>query len=592
MHRQKYYSRKLFGAYSVLLILVLLPLVLGASVYVYRQQYEGSVNTQIELAAKTQEQLDASLQSMDRIINGLMFNDEFMEIMENPQAGENYYSCSRRVTDIFAALDAPLFSTHRIISFNRELYYTFSKPTESRDYILDTIADFPWWDSVVAANGTKVFLPVHQDLFDPQPQQVYSVARAVIVRGRCIGLIEVQNTYEQLEKLCRMDSGSNCAAVFSETGQRIYPLDAGENEDLLARLFRQTRENGGSSGSLKAERQQLSYVRSDYSGWTTIVYAPAIRLVPYARASIVLSLGAFLLLALVSLFMNFLLTRRLTAPLLDLKEAVEQVSMENLSLTLPDAHGIVEIDTINRSFEAMFRHLKEAIAQSIQSRANEERANYLALEAQMNPHTLYNTIGMIESVSYMNGDREVSNLCICFSHMLRYISDYTKRTYTVLDELQHLGNYATLTMKRYEGKLSITSSCPEDLSRQELPKFTIQPLVENAVKHGFGAGCSLLTIETTVSHIPGGWQILVKDSGQGFAPGRVEELKTQFIHCDECLNPGKDVVNQKIGNLALSNIYIRCRLQFGDGFRICLDNNPDGPGGFVALTFLTEEDAT
>lgn len=590
MKKQKNYFQKLFTSYSTLLIGVLLLLFLAVMIFVYRQQYEVSIDTQITLAEKTKSQLDLSLKNMDQMISGLMFNDNFSKILADDQAEEFYSLYRKEITDLFSVLDAPLFPTHRIIAFNRNVYYTSAKPSESRDHILDAIQSFPWWDCVVAANGTKVFLPIYQDVFDPQPQQVYSVARAVFDHGKCLGLVVVQNTYEQLEKMCSLVSSSNCVAVFSETGQRIYPLDAGDDTALLDLLYEKIQSKQENSGSLKSEGQQLSYSRSKYSGWTTIVYAPTSQLTLYARTSIALSLGIFLLLTIIFLSMNYLLTRRLTAPLINLKDAVERVSIENLSLKLPVSDGITEINAINHSFETMFRHLKDSIAQSIQSRANEERANYLALQAQMNPHTLYNTISMIESVSYMNGDLEVSNLCICFSHMLRYISDYTKRIYTVQDELQHLEDYATLTMKRYEGILTISASCAEDLAQRELPKLTIQPLVENAVKHGFCADRRLLSVDVNVSHVPGGWQIQVMDSGQGFAPGRIEELEEQFLRCDQSLTPGNDVVNQKIGNLALSNIYIRCRIQFGNAFHIRLGNNSDGPGCFVTLIFLTDEE--
>jgi len=86
------------------------------------------------------------------------------------------------------------------------------------------------------------------------------------------------------------------------------------------------------------------------------------------------------------------------------------------------------------------------------------------------------------------------------------------------------------------------------------------------------------------------FSIQVADSGQGFAPGRIEELEKQFLRCDHSLAPGNDVVNQKIGNLALSNIYIRCRIQFENAFRIRLENNTDGPGCAITLIFLTEEE--
>ena len=591
MKKRRNFSRRLFFAYSTALLAVLLLLFTFVGLFIFREQYQRSVEAQVQLMDKTAEQLDSSLRELDRIVNGLLFDKDFLAVMEDPDASLHYTNYSTRVLNRFVALDAPLFSTHRVIAFDRELYYTMSKTGENQPHIKAALSSYPWWNEVVEARGQKVILPLHQDSFDPGDHPVYSVSRAITDGGRCYGIIEVQNSYEQLASLCALDARTGSLAVFAPDGSLLYPALSGENFPTLPDgLFERTAAQRPGEGSYTYGNLQVSYTRSEYSGWTTVIYAGVGALVPYALQLLLLCVFSFLVLAGVSLLMVHLITKRLTAPLLDLNAALSQVSLDNLSLTLPDAHGIVEIDSINSSFEAMFAQLKAAIAQNVQSRANEERANYLALQSQMNPHTIYNTIAMIESVSYMHGDREVSNLCICFSQMLRYISDYTKREYTVKDELGHLKNYAALIMKRYEGKLDIQIECPPELERQVLPKFTIQPLVENSVKHGFGAGCDKLDIAVCAENTSDGWRVLVRDSGQGFPADRLEELERQFAHCDDCLKASEDVVNMKIGNLALSNIYIRCRLLYGERFRMTVGNNQDGPGGFVALGILWEED--
>lgn len=591
MKTRRNYSHKLFFAYSTALLVVLALLFAFVLLFVYREQYRRNIETQAQILGKTAERLDASLQEMDRIVNGLLFDKDFLRIMQDPDAALHYTNYSTKVLNRFVALDAPLFSTHRIIAFDREFYYTMSKTGENQPHIKAALVNYPWWAQVVAAGGQKVLLPIHQDSFDPVRHPVYSVARAVTDGNRCYGVIEVQNSYTQLERFCAVDSRVGTLAVFSSSGELIYPQESGEAQtELLSALYGDISAQEDQEGRFISGRRQISYTRSDYSGWTAAIYIPVGSVVPYALEFAVLSAFAFFLLAGASLLMVHLIAKRLTAPLLDLNEALSRVSLDNLSLTLPDAHGILEIETINHSFEEMFTHLKRAIAQNVQSRANEERANYLALQSQMNPHTIYNTIAMIESVSYLHGDREVSNLCICFSQMLRYISDYTKRAYTVKDELGHLKNYAALIMKRYEGKLDIRVECESGLERRLLPKFTIQPLVENSVKHGLRADSGMLHILVSVARTNGGWYIRAEDSGNGFPPDRLEELDRQFAHCDDCLKASEDVVNQKIGNLALSNIYIRCRLMYRGAFRIALGNNQVAPGSYVELTILDEEE--
>lgn len=586
MKKHKYLNT-LFLTYSAALLLALTLLFLIMLGFTYREQYKKNIEVQQQLASQTQEQLDTSIQEMDRIINGLLFNKSFMNIMKASDAASMYTEYSKQVLNYFVTLDAPLFSTHRIISFNDTAYYTLTKTGENPSYIEKAIASYPYSEILSSSNGEKVLLPVHPDFFDEDGTIVYSVARIITDGKKSYGIVEVQNDYRKLEAICSFSSASGSAVVFAGDGSLIFPYGSDENFPLLKELYHQVGDLNQDCGSFLWKRQQVSYAVSAYSGFTTFVYSPVSQFVPYALEMVLVSAAAFILLAFLSLSMLHLLTKKMAAPLIDLNMALNQVSLDHLSLSLPQSYNIEEIESINHSFQVMFDHLKKAIAVSIQSKANEERANYLALQSQMNPHTIYNTISMIESVSYMNGDKEVSALCICFSQMLRYISDYTRQAYKVQDEIQHVNNYAVLVQKRFAGKLDIQVSADDPLLLLELPKFTIQPLVENAVKHGFGAGYSKLTVRVRVAYIPEGWHILVTDDGCGFTPEALAMIRDQLSHCDASLQANTDVINMKIGKLALSNIYIRCRILYGNAFEMCIKNKENDAGGYVELKIQT-----
>ncbi|MNO49216.1 Sensor histidine kinase YpdA [compost metagenome] len=231
----------------------------------------------------------------------------------------------------------------------------------------------------------------------------------------------------------------------------------------------------------------------------------------------------------------------------------------------------------------MLNQLEIEIEQNAQARANEERANYIALQSLMNPHTIYNTITMIESVCYMNGDFEAADLCIAFSKMLRYISDNTKSAYTVEDELQHLNHFAILIKKRYEGRLLVEVSADPTLLAEVIPKFTLQPLVENAIKHGMNRNCLPFIVRVVIEATASGWRICVTDNGKGFAQEKIDEIFALFAYSDNCLQGNKkDILNMKIDNMALNNIYIRWRIMKGSGFHIRIDNM-EPSGCFVQL---------
>lgn len=586
MKKTQKYPRKLFITYSFVCLAALFLFFLVTLFLFYKQQYEKSVENQSQLAAKTSEQIDVSLQNMDRIVNGLLFNKSFIQLIKDPDAMLHYTDYSKQIFNAYTALDAPLFTTHRIIAFNNSLYYNLSKTGENQSYIKNAVKSWPWKRKLQEKEGQKLILPPHQDTFESPKCSVYSVARAIADGNGSYGVIEVQNDCAELEKLCSIDRDLGQIMIFSPDGQPVYPLNQSEEQqEFFKGVYG---ELSDSSGRFRYEGRQICYRISDYSGWVTILYCPIGMVVPYTMPWVLAIILIFILLAVNFVFAIRIVTDRMTAPLVHLNEALKEVSLDNLSLTLPQEYGIEEIENINQSFLAMFEQLKQSIARTVQARANEERANYLALQSQMNPHTIYNTIGMIESVSYMNGDMEVSKLCVCFSHMLRYLSDFTREHYYIQDEVEHLNNYSTLIRTRYDDCLDIIIHASPALMEKSIPKFTLQPLVENSVKHGFSNKFQHLVIRVDIQNDTCGWLIRIEDNGCGFTPERLSEVREQLKHCDECLSSHQDVLNMKIGSLTLSNIYIRCRIMFGPRLDFTVGNNTDAPGCFIQIKIREE----
>lgn len=590
MGKDQNYLKKQFYNYSFVLLLSLTVIFISAIVVIYREQYKSNMEVQSQLSANVQEQIDSSLKEMDKLINGLLFNKSFIKIMKETNSSAEYIDYNTQIMESFISLDAPLFSTYRVIAFNNQAYYTLTKTGESSQYIKKACASYEWKDDLIAADGKKVILPPHHDSFDSTRELVYSVARSVTDGKHNFGFIEVQNLYSSLEKTCTLNQASGFVVLYSPSGSVIYPANPEQNkETLYGNIFNEIRNRQARSGSLRQDGYQVSYEVSDYSGWVTIVYRPVTSFIPYGINLLLLILALYVLMAVLSLIMIRVVARRMAAPLMALNEAISRVTLDHMEFHPHISTSISEINNINQSFQQMLDHLQEAIAKSVQSRAGEERANYLALQAQMNPHTLYNTLSMIESVSYMNGDKEVSTLCVCFSQMLRYISDYTRHEYTIQEELTHLNNYSTLVKKRYEGKLNIEVHSAPELLPVVIPKFTIQPLVENAVKHSFKTRIPYLTVRVDLSGGPGSWSLTVQDNGPGLSKEAIERIYEQFRDCDRSLEEHQDVINTKIGNLGLTNIYIRCRILYGKSFHMTAGNHPDTGGGFITIAVEEEE---
>lgn len=592
--KKKKYFNQLFITYSTAFLL-LLTLLFGITLlFIYREQYSRNVDIRSQLVSQIKTQMDSSLESMDRIATGLIFNRNFIDIMadSSDSATPGY---DDEVLSYFLMLDAPDISTYRIIAFNDNVYYTMTKSDENPSHIRSAAASYHWKNQITGAGGEKVILPVHPDSFSEAGTPVYSLARSITDGKHDYGIVEIQNEYSTIESICSLDGISGQVSLFAPDGTRIFPQGSDSRTDsgFYKNIYDTVSSRSSSEGSFFQKGTQIAYSTSDYSGWTVVLSCSFLSLVPFGIESLVLIFLVFLCLAGTALILFRILTRRMVAPLNDLNRALKDVSLENLSLELPHTYNTEEIESINQSFQKMFNHLRNAINVSIQSRANEERANYLALQSQMNPHTIYNTISMIEGTAYMNNDQEVCELCIRFSKMLRYISDYTKDVYSVEDEVAHLNNYAFLIQKRYEGKMDISIHADPALLHEQLPKFTLQPLVENCVNHGFSAAVDHFTVSVRIFGTPECWHIRIEDNGSGFTGESLELIARQLEKADRDLETQNEIIKGKIGKLAIGNIYTRCRILFRSRVHFTYGNRQDqdpqeSPGAFIQIDIADE----
>ena len=133
MGKEQNYLKKQFYNYSFVLLLSLTVIILFAMITLYRAQYLQNIEVQAQLSLNVQSQLDGSLKEMDKIINGLLFNKSFVRSMKETNSSAEYIDYNNQMMENFISLDAPLFSTYRIIAFNDKAYYTLTKTGESSD---------------------------------------------------------------------------------------------------------------------------------------------------------------------------------------------------------------------------------------------------------------------------------------------------------------------------------------------------------------------------------------------------------------------------------------------------------------------------
>jgi two-component system sensor histidine kinase YesM len=277
-----------------------------------------------------------------------------------------------------------------------------------------------------------------------------------------------------------------------------------------------------------------------------------------------------------AIFVSQLLSVGLVKPIKRLKNAMLKVSQGYLSVKAGKLSQD-EIGELGQYFNEMISRIKYLIEQVYQAELHEREAKLNALQAQINPHFLYNTLETINSIAAVEGVPKVSEIARALSDMFRYSTKTGGIKVDVADEIAHIRNYLDIVSIRFEDKLFVRLDIPERLLNRKMIKLVFQPIVENAVFHGIevkrGKGELVIEAREEAEDIV----FSIRDVGVGMTAEQLSSLNKRLA------NPS--IVEQSdngAGKVGIKNVHDRIRFYFGEQYGITL-NSVRGSGTEVII---------
>ena len=272
-------------------------------------------------------------------------------------------------------------------------------------------------------------------------------------------------------------------------------------------------------------------------------------------------------------------SRSVAVPIVELCQRAEDVAGGDLTVKEPVRSDTYEIRTLSESMEQMIVRLNAQIEQTTQKQASLRRAELALLQAQINPHFLYNTldtiIWLIEAGKTLEAEEMVSNLSSFFRHSLSRGEDVI----TLKEEEGHVRSYLQIQQARYKDVMRYSIDIDPGLQQARIPKLTLQPLVENALYHGVKLKRALGCISVTGRAEGGDILLRVADDGVGMTPERLEQLRSS-----------RDS-GERVG-FGLATVDERLRLLFGPDYGLSIASR-EGEGTTVTVRIprRTEKEA-
>lgn len=281
---------------------------------------------------------------------------------------------------------------------------------------------------------------------------------------------------------------------------------------------------------------------------------------------------AFLLLFLgISLIPTYFITRATYMPLKKLTETMEEVAEGNLDqraqITTRD-----EIGRLSDSFNDMLNHIQTLIGQLVREETLKKDAELEALQYQITPHFMYNTLNSIKFAALLRGEKELGGLLGDFVELLQACINKKGTFITVADEIHILQNYIHLQEFRYEGHFEVEYQVDKEAQGCFVPRLILQPMVENSLLHGLDMKSSDSRIRILAGVKDGVLHLAVADNGRGMSEEQVRELLTK-----------KTRKTSGLSGIGVANVRERLELYYGDRGGVRYES---GSSGTTAHLFL------
>lgn len=303
-------------------------------------------------------------------------------------------------------------------------------------------------------------------------------------------------------------------------------------------------------------------------------------LFPTVASSIFVAIIAVL----ASVVCSVVYSKAISRPIRDLSEEMKTITLNEYSGSTLESRED-EIGILQDSFNHMITRNKELIAQQYQAKLEKRNAQLRALQAQINPHFMYNTLQVIGGMALEKDAPEVYSVTLALSDILRYSLNFSKEMVCLEEEVEYLKSYVMIQNERFGGKVQLKLELEPDTRKCLIPKLILQPLAENSFEHGLlnKAGDWLLTVESHTTP-EGDLLICIKDNGIGFDSERLAQIREKIeLDTVKALNSGS--------HIGLANVHARIKLRSAkEGHGVSIDSSPEtGATVSVRMPALYEE---
>ncbi|WP_045518384.1 sensor histidine kinase [Neobacillus niacini] len=384
-----------------------------------------------------------------------------------------------------------------------------------------------------------------------------------------IGEITIFYSTDRLDKMVKKHDGSPASLFLVDAQGSIVYSD--NNGDVPLKLIHHIKPETNET-KIKWEHGDF-YIntianKGDYT-YVSVIPDKGLQKLTVIRGTMWFVIIFFII---ISILISYSFTRNYSRRIHTIVSIIRQVEKGNLDARIPKSQREDELSKIAVNINSMLDELNNYIEQFYLLNLKQQEAELKALQAQIDPHFLFNTLEAIRMVAVVEGSKTSSKMIFHLSKLFRYSLE-SNDTVPLYTEIEYVNQYLKLMQFKYPNKLQVNFDIPSDVERTLVQKLILQPIIENYFVHGFKKDRTDNQLFIRARHLGDLVEITVEDNGKGMT----EEEHSRIVHH---INSEEGDEMKSIG---LRNIHQRLKLKYGNQFGISL-NSIQNKGTIVTLS--------
>lgn len=415
---------------------------------------------------------------------------------------------------------------------------------------------------------------IHLDDWGKVQGNVFSIVKRI--QGDNRGYVEVQKSVDDLNNLFEFAENDTKVVLLDSQLKILYSSSDSQGDGGYHSFV--SKENMDGSVYINEITGEREFVagRISVGGTILLVIKSSENMksqLNYTFMMILVFAAVFIGIALIYICVS---AKQLTRPVEELKQLMVLTELNPTEGKVGLKTGGNEFEIMGESYQSMLNHLNKAMEREKRISLSQLQAQFDALQAQVNPHFIYNVLNVISGRGLVDGDEVICDICDDLAKILRYSTDTRERYATIQQECAYLESYFKLLKNRYGHKLEYSIEIAPEIENRIVPKLVLQQFAENSILHGFEQQMQVMRIEICGWQDETGWYIRIRDNGDGFSERVLSDMQDRMEKTRKQINDDIQNVELKIGGMGITNTYARLCLLYAANLKFQIENYEQG----------------